>query len=218
MIVRMNWRRRSRKADRAGQRLVGHSVVRNHRKSRTWSRVALNLLGVTVLALLASGALRGAAWDDRIVSWISQAVDVLRGFLTDDWMHPRLAQAVALLAATTGVSALLLFATSLMRRAPFFIGFLVMSEVTRRQGRRASYIDLVIGLSAPLSLGVAAAAHGLVSLFATLHFVLAYAYVQLAYDPLRAEQFLGHYILRTRHAWDAPSEEELPDEESSEPL
>jgi len=194
--------------------LFGGRTANNGHKAGFGRRVIgvmiapVRFLVVPCLVGLASGYVRGETTDQMVAGLMSRGAESLAIWLGAAYVHPTIAWALVR-CLQFGLWALaLLIVAALFARIHGLAAYLVISEIARRQGRRASAVDLFAGLSLVLAAAVALARYDEISLLAWIWFCAAYVYVRLAYDPPKVDRFLD-WIVRLRgtleNGGDAPN-------------
>lgn len=155
------------------------------------------LAGAPILVAAASGAVRGATFDQWVSGAVADATVELQGWLAVHLVHPSAARFLASCLPFALVGLGILFMAVLLIGIRNYIPCIVVSEIARRQGRTISLVDLVIVSSLPVSLAVAVARYGQVSVIAIGWFCLAFLFCRLSFHPKRLRGFLD-WIVRLR--------------------
>jgi hypothetical protein len=138
--------------------------------------------------------------------------DLVRRGLTNGWVHPVIASAVVKLLTFFSFFGAVLGLAAMVQRIPGYVGGLILAEFHRRQGHALSAMEILLGISLPISITIALVSHSIVSVLACIHFVLVYASLSLANDPVRTDAILNWYV-RIRTAASTPVMEEETSEE-----
>ncbi len=128
------------------------------------ARSLLHVLLIGTMLLVCSGYVRGGEPDvvaARLINWLQATT---HGVLANGWMDPKIADAVVLLGSFASFAVLMLAMAWCVMWIPSYIGFLILSELSRRQGRNISGLELLLGVSMPMAISTALVAKGTVSL------------------------------------------------------
>lgn len=180
-------------------------------------RSLLHVLLIGMALLVCSGYVRGVEPDTvvaRLVNWLQSTT---HDVLANGWMDPKIADAVVLLASFASFAVFMLMMARCVLWIPSYIGFLILSELSRRQGRNISGLELLLGVSMPMAITTALVAKGPVSLYACSHFILCYAYMRLSNHPKRVDSILNWYV-RIRTPMESGGGEQDVDESSDSDL
>jgi hypothetical protein len=157
-------------------------------------RSLLHVLLIGAVLLGCSGFVRGQELDaaaSRLVDWLQS---LAHDMLADGWVDPAIADMVVLFGSLASFAILMLVMAWCVLWIPSYIGFLILSELSRRQGRNISGLELLLGVSMPMAMTTALVAKGAVSLYACSHFILCYAYMRLSNHPKRVDNILNWYV------------------------
>jgi hypothetical protein len=178
-------------------------ALRRGRRGPSLFRGLMEVMLLGALLFLCSGYVRGHEPDAVVGSVIRSLQATAHDWLIQGWVHPGIADGVVVVLTHLGFFCLVLALAALIKRIPAFLPLLTCAEFQRRQGHRWSNFELLIGLSVPIAVAFALACHSIVSLFATVHVLLAYAYIRLSADHVRLGRVLDWWA-RVRTGLDMP--------------
>ena len=132
-----------------------------------------------------SGYVRGAEVDAMFAEMFARVCESVAIYLGSSWVHPAVAWGLVR-CLQFGLFSVALLVLGWLIAGPALRMFLVISEVARRQGRKTSAVDEVIGLGLLVAGVVALTRYDVRSLMGWLFFCLAYVYIAWAFDRRRA--------------------------------
>ena len=195
------------------KRIVGRRLFRRQRHG--WKATLFHVLVSGLLLFLLCGYVRGPE-PDSVMAKLSLIVrDLVRAGLTNGWVHPAIASAVVEVLTFSLFSGAVLILAAMIQRIPGYVGGLILAEFHRRQGHALSALEILLGISLPISVTVALVSHSILSVLACIYFLLVYSALRLANDPVRTDAILNWYV-RIRTAASTPVMEENSEDEEEE--
>jgi hypothetical protein len=168
-----------------------------------------------MLLFLLCGFVRGPEPDVVVTKFILVMQNLLRAGLTNGWVHPAIASAVVEVLTLSLFSGVVLTLAAMVQRIPGFIGGIILAEFHRRQGHTVSALEILLGISLPISITVALVSHSILSVLACVHFLIVFATLSLSNDPVRTDELLRWYV-RIRTGASTPVTEETSEDEREE--